>query len=55
MKPDDNGTWVNEIKHKILPNVGIKELRSVLLFDLKEIEFKLLNTLEEKLRSCCIM
>ena len=44
---DHKGTWVNEIKDKILPIVGIKDLRFGMLFDLKEIECKLLNTLEQ--------
>ena len=51
---DHKGTWVNEIKDKILPIVGIKDLRVGMLFDLKEIECKLLNTLEQNWKAAVL-
>ena len=49
---DHKGTWVNETKDKILPVVGIKDLRFGMLFYLKEIECKLLNTSEQNRKKC---
>ena len=51
---DHEGTRVNEIKDKTLPIVGIKDLRFDMLFDLKEIECKLLNTLEQNWKAAVL-
>ena len=51
---DHKGTWVNEIKDKILSIVGINDLGSGMLFDLKGIECKLLNTLEQNWKAAVL-
>ena len=51
---DQKETWVNEIKDKILPIVGINDLGFGMLFDLKEIVCKLLNTLEQNWKAAVL-
>ena len=45
---------VNEIKYQILVIVLVKELRFGMLFDLKELEGKLLNTLEQNWKAAVL-
>ena len=51
---DHKGIWVNEMKDKILPIVGIYDIRFGVFFDLKEIECKLLNTLEQNWKAAVL-